>query len=150
MTDTPFIDFEPSPVPSEPWLIIHPTLAQPIKMDLFTAREIYQVLKAYLEHDLLIDYCGWNGLVTMDVDGQETIQGWYGNATTAQYVAQELITNKRTMGARAYATIGEYGKYSSEKPVISSEDEPQECEPEPEPQPVEERTPQVTMDRWFS
>lgn len=151
MNGTPFIDFEPSVVPNEPWLIIHPTLAQPMKMDLFTAKEVYQVLKAYLEHDLLIDRCSWNGLVTMECDGHEVIYGWFENATTAQYVAQKLIKNKKTTGSRAYATLGEYGIYATERPIISDDEELADCcQEEPAEEEPAEGTPQVTMDRWFS
>lgn len=86
----------------------------------------------------------WGGLVTIEKDGQEVIMGWYGTPDMAVYVAQNAIKTKRTTGARAYAIIGAFGKYATERPPEPTDgEEPAEEEPA-------EGTPQVTMDRWFS
>ena len=113
-----------------------------IKYDI---RKIAEILRAYLDNDLILNFGNLNGLVTIEKEGQEIIQGWYGAYSTAQYVAQELVRKKRTAGARAYALIGEYGKYEHEEPIKLSEDDQEDEEP-----PESEDPAQTKMDRWFS
>lgn len=147
MTETPSLTLEKSGN-LEPWLIID-TGAHKIRIAQYEARGILAVLSAYLDAGQLINQGQWNGLVTVDNDGQEVIEGWYGSFEVAQYVAESKVKKGRTKGARAYALIGQYGAYSHEVPVLSEDEqeleELEESEKEPEQDPA-----QTKMDRWFS
>ena len=148
MTDTPNMILEPFGN-LEPRIIID-TGIQKIKITEHEARGIQAILSAYLDAGQLINMAQWNGLVSVDMDGQETIYGWFGSFQVAQYVAEKQVKNGRTKGARAYALIGQYGAYVDNEPVISSEDqELKEPEPEPKLEPIQDPT-QTKMDRWFS
>lgn len=138
LTLEPFGNLEPN--------IIIDTGIQKIRITQYEARGIQAILSAYLDTGQLINQDQWNGLVTVEKDGQETIQGWYGSFDVAQYVANNQVENKRTKGARAYALIGQYGAYSQEEPVLSDEETETE---EPEKEPEQDRT-QTKMDRWFA
>ena len=148
MTDTPNLTLEKSGN-LEPRIIIDTGIHELIIYQ-YEARGIQAVLSAYLDAGQLINQDQWNGLVTVDKDGQEVIQGWYGSFEVAQYVANIQVKNGCTKGARAYALIGQYGAYSKEEPILS--DEKQELEePEPEETKEPENDPaQTKMDRWFN
>lgn len=82
---------------------------------------------------------GWNGLTTIDSNGTEIIQGWYGSFSVAQTVARNMVERKATKGARAYACIGEYGAYLQDRPPVADPDnDGPDSAPEPE-----------TLDRWL-
>lgn len=88
----------------------------------------------------------WGGLVTFEKDGQEIIHGWYGTADMAVYVAEKLIKNKKTTGARAYSVVAVFGKYASEKaPAVNDEEPEDSTDNQPDDDPA-----QKTMDQWLS
>lgn len=148
MTDTPNLTLEKSGN-LEPWIIID-TGAHKIRIAQYEARGIQAVLSAYLDAGQLINRDQWNGLVTVDRDGQEVILGWFGSFEVAQYVAESQVEKGRTKGARAYALIGQYGAYSHEEPIImEDEQELEELEKGPEKE-LEKDPAQTKMDRWFS
>lgn len=85
---------------------------------------------------------GWGGLTTIDDNGTEVIQGWYGSFSVAQTVARDWVARGKSKGARAYACIGEYGTYEQDRaPVADPDGEPDDC---PETAPERE-----TLDRWL-
>lgn len=102
-------------------------------------RQLYTVLAGFFA-DVSINTANWNGLTTVDRDGQEVIAGWYGTFGVADHVAQKEVEKGKTKGARAYACIGEYGIYKNEKPPITDDldDDPDE---EPEAN-------KCTLDQW--
>ena len=78
----------------------------------------------------------FNGLVTMDRDGIEVIQGWYGGFSVVRGLAEKLVKSKKTAGARAYICIGEYGEFSRPDPVDNDDDTD------------DDKTPACTLDAW--
>lgn len=102
--------------------------------------ELYQVLAGFFA-GVPINATAWPGLTTVDKDGIETIQGWYGSLGSADYVARQQVEKGRTKGARAYACIAEYGAYAVEKAPIC--DDPN-IEDDTDPEPVKT----ATLDAW--
>lgn len=76
-------------------------------------RELYTALTG-LFVGVSINAGNWGGLVTVEKDGAEIINGWYGTFGLADYVARSQVEKGHTKGARAYACIGEYGTYKTE------------------------------------
>lgn len=132
---------------NDPSMILHLSPDRSVRIGTkYDIRKIAEILLAYLDNDLILNFGNLNGLVTIDSGGQEIIQGWYGHYSSAQLIAKRMVKTNRTAGARAYALIGEYGKYLVEEPIKLSEDEDLDDE---EPLETEDKA-QTKMDRWFS
>lgn len=100
--------------------------------------QLYTILAGFFS-GISINTANWGGFVTVDKDGEEVINGWYGSFAVADHVARSWVEKGRTKGARAYACINEYGAYKNEKPPAIEDDD----EPEPEAP-----APAVTLDKW--
>ena len=131
---------------NDPSMILHLSPDRSVRIGTkYDIRKIAEILLAYLDNDLILNFGNLNGLVTIEKEGQEIIQGWYGHYSSAQLIAKRMVKTNRTAGARAYVLIGEYGKYENEAPIqLSDEDLDDE-----EPQETED-TAQTKMDRWFN
>ena len=131
---------------NNPSMILHLSPERYVRIGTkYEIRKIAEVLLAYLDNDLILNFGNLNGLVTIEKEGLEIIQGWYGHYSSAQLIAKQSVKKKRTAGARAYALIGEYGKYEHEEPIKLSEDDQDDEEPLESEDPA-----QTKMDRWFS
>lgn len=109
-------------------------------------KELYTVLAGFFA-GVSINAGNWGGLTTVEKDGAEVINGWYGSFGVADYVARSQVEKGRTKGARAYACINEYGAYKTESAPISDDDtDPEDNAPEPDPEPAK---PAETLDKWI-
>lgn len=108
--------------------------------------ELYTVLAGFFAGVSINTGC-WGGLTTVDKDGSEVINGWYGSFGVADYVARSQVEKGRTKGARAYACINEYGAYKTESaPIIDADADPEDNSPEPDPEPAKTAE---TLDKWI-
>lgn len=146
MTEYPHLEIKNTSVlENDPPVVLHLSPDRSILLGIkYEVKRVTELLQAYIDNDLILNFGNLNGLVTIEKEGLEIIQGWYGGYDVARYVAREQVRKKRTAGARAYALIGEYGKYENEAPIqLSDEDLDDE-----EPLETEDKA-QTKMDRWF-
>lgn len=143
MAEYPRIELDNNPPCPGDYAIIWLSEVERITMHIHDLKTLYTALAGMFE-GLELNAHAWNGLTTVDKNGTEVIQGWYGSFSVAQTVARKQVDSGKTKGARAYACIGEYGTYAQERPPVADPDsdgdeDGNEDAPEPE-----------TLDRWLS
>ena len=93
-----------------------------LKISEYELKTIYTILDTFFKDSAVkLNQFNYNGLVTIDRNGAEVIQGWYSGFDYVNMLAKKLVNSKMTAGARAYICIGEYGKFTA--PDISPADE---------------------------
>lgn len=112
---------------------------QSVRVSDYEIGELAFILDAMKSNDARIGSYNFNGLVTVDRDGIEIIQGWYGGYSYVRHVAEKQVKNGNTKGARAYVCIGEFGDFELPD-VIQSDEEDDCCEVA--------KDPTVSLDRW--
>ncbi len=140
MADYPRIELDHNPPRPGEYSIVWLGPDRSFKVSNWDLADLYIALAGMFE-GLELNAHAWNGLTTVDKNGTEVIQGWYGSFSVAQTVARKLVDSGKTKGARAYACIGEYGTYKDERPPV---DNPDGDGPEDDAQATE------SLDRWLS
>ena len=142
MADYPRVELDNNPPRPGEYVIIWLSEDERITIHIHDVKTIYTAL-AGLFAGVELNAHAWNGLTTVDKDGTEVIQGWYGSFSVAQTVARKQVDSGKTKGARAYACIGEYGTYKDERPPVANPDGDG-----PEDAPEDAQQPE-TLDRWL-
>lgn len=90
------------------YVVLH-TLYGEYKLHRHTLSEINTVIAGHLGgKPLNTQY--WNGLVTTIKDRTETVYGWFGDYSSAEYVAGRIFAKGGADGTRAYALIRQFGR----------------------------------------
>lgn len=139
MPEYPRIELDNNPPCPGEYAIIWLSEDERITIHIHDLKTIYMAL-AGLFAGVKLNAYAWNGLTTVDKNGTEVIQGWYGSFSVAQTVARKQVDSGKTKGARAYACIGEYGTYKDERAPVA---DPDGDGPEDDAQATE------SLDRWL-